>query len=343
MKIMINPQLHQFFNRCQTNLNNNRYNSFLGRVVTIENEAKVQKAMAKAGFPDFAGDPASWPSLFLSTEQFKQTPYHTHIKLDTINSNGFSFSQEWLPANQLFNVEAIHPDPNRELKDYMTLRALDEPYLASILSQDGEVWMIDVPSEANTIDPYAAKAHGDVVTFGLGIGYFIYMAMQNPSVTSITVVERSPEVIKMFQEHLLPQFPTHIPLYFEQGDAFDYFNDAYLSRFDYAFVDIWRSNEDGFERIEALLEQHLPAFEDVDFWIESSCMELVSGMIFIYFYHLAKHIPYSSPDPQLRKLYQKIQHYFGNIRQTIEEVEPLKEWMYDPQTIREILSICLDS
>ena len=95
--------------------------------------------------------------------------------------------------------------------------------------------MLDAPSEANTIDSYAKKATGAVLTYGLGIGYFIYMAMLNPNVESITVIENSMEVIQMFESYLLPQFPK-LPLTIIHGDAFNYHNEKYLDNFDYVFV-----------------------------------------------------------------------------------------------------------
>jgi hypothetical protein len=112
-----------------------------------------------------------------------------------------------LPANQLFNVSGIIFDQQRELNDWMQLRALDQPYPAAVLWQGDEVWMLDAPSESFTIDPYALKAKGNVLTFGLGIGYFTFMALLNPAVQSVTIVEKSASVIAMFKDYILPQFP----------------------------------------------------------------------------------------------------------------------------------------
>lgn len=338
MNIKLTKEINAFFDRCQNNINEDYQNDFLGAYVNPKNERQIQEALKKAKHPEFMGPPTTWPSLFISSEAFLNTPFHQQITLDTIKSKQFQYTTETMIAHELFNLSSIQPDPKRELKDYMKLRALDAPYDAAILLQDGNVWMLDVPSEAATIDPCAAKASGNVLTFGLGIGYFIYMAMLNPKVTSITVVEQSQEVIEMFQTYLYPQFPQHIKVNFICGDAFDYFNEATIASYDYVFVDIWRSNDDGFALIQALLEQYLPPFEKVDFWIEYSCFEFITTLMFYYFYHLARNKKSVHHDPYYQTIYRKIDTYFKNINRVIDQVDDLKFYLYDLETIRAIIA-----
>ncbi|MGL5978634.1 MAG: hypothetical protein ACRCZJ_06555 [Erysipelotrichaceae bacterium] len=338
MIIKKSNEMTAFMDRCNRHLQHDHNGAFLGRSVTAKNEKSVQAAMKKAGFPEFAGEPDTWPSLLLDTKAFQETPYQKNIRLDQIQSNGFRFVRETMQANTLFNADCLRPDPNRELQDWMVLRALDAPYEATVLLQDDEVWMLDVPSEANTIDPFAAKAQGDVLCFGLGIGYFIYMAALNPKVTSITVVEKSKEVIAMFQQDILPQFPAGLKLNIIEGDAFAYFNQATLSNYDYTFVDIWRSNDDGFEMIQALLEQYLPPFTTTDFWIEPNCMELLSGVVFLYFQNMYYQKKQTHPDPYINALLKKCVRYFDEIRGLVDDVTLIKDYMYHPEGLREILA-----
>jgi len=341
MKIELNTEIEQFFNRCMNHLMNESKNEFLGMTVIKENQFKLQQKMRKAGFQEFQGTPDTWPSLFISTEDYLKSPYNANINLDKIEDEEFSFSKEIMNANELFNVSSIHPDENRELNEWMTLRALDQPYEAVFLWQGNDIWMLDSPSEANTNDPYAKKAHGHVVTFGLGIGYFVYMAMRNPMVESITVIERSASVISMFNKFILPQFPKHIPLTILKGDAFDYFNNSFINQFDYAYVDIWQSNDDGFAIIEKLLEQYLPKFDKVDFWIESSCFESLPALIFLYFNSIAHKRQARHESPEYDHLLKKIAHYFSAIDQTVSDVNELKNYMYDQETLRKIVAIKL--
>jgi len=338
MKIKTNPELERFFASCKHHLTHETKNDFLGLLVTQQNEAQIQQKMKEAGFAEFEGPPSSWPSLFISTQAFLRSPYHSNVHLDKIQNQGFRLTTETLESHELFSVSSIHSDPHRELNDWMTLRALDEPYKATFLWQDKEVWMLDAPSEANTMDPYAKKAKGNVLTFGLGIGYFIYMAMMNPEVTSITVIEKSRAVIDMFEKVLLPQFPKHPTLTIIEGDAFNFFDEEFMKDYDYTFVDIWQSNEDGFKMIMRLLEQYLPPFEKVDFWIESSCFEFIPALIYLTFESSAHHRVMKHPDKLYQKVLKKISKVMDELDETVTEVDRLKTLMYDPETLRKIIA-----
>lgn len=338
MKIQKNLEIDQFFQRCLKNLKKEDKNRFLGAKVTRKNEHYLQQQMKESGFQEFLGPSEQWPSLFIHSQDVKNSPYNSTVKLNMVENEEFRFSVELLPANQLFNVSGIIFDQNRELNDWMQLRALDEPYMANVLWQGDEVWMLDAPSESNSIDPYASKAHGDVLTFGLGIGYFTFMALLNPKVTSVTIIEKSLSVITMFKQYILPQFPERDRIRIIEGDAFEYFNEAFMNDFDYVFVDIWKSGDDGFLIIEQMLEQYLPPFEKVDFWIESSCFEFIPTLILLYFNAWTNNKNMNHQDPLYNRMLQKISKYFEKENVIISDVDSLKERMYDSNTLRRIIS-----
>jgi hypothetical protein len=339
MKIQKNIEIDQFFQRCLNNLKKEDKNRFLGAKVTKKNENYLQQQMRKSGFQEFFGPLEQWPSLFIRSQDVINSPYNSSIKLNMIKNEEFRFSSELLPANQLFNVSGIIYDQKRELNDWMQLRALDEPYLANVLWQGDDVWMLDAPSESNTIDPYASKAHGNVLTFGLGIGYFAFMALLNPKVSSVTIIEKSTSVITMFNEFILPQFPFRDRITIIEGDAFEYFNEAFIHKFDYVFVDIWKSGDDGFLMIEKMLEQYLPPHDKVDFWIESSCFEFVPALIMLYFRSVAHHKVEHHSDPLYQRILVKISKYFEKENIILSDVDSLKDRMYDLGILREICSM----
>ncbi len=341
MKIKRTKAIDQFFNRCHHNIQNEAKNRFLGMTITKETESKIQQALKKAGFNDFSGPKESWPSLFISAKEYQNSPYNRTIKLDKIQSAEFRYQVETINPNELFSISSIQYDPKRELNDSMRLVALDEPYEAAFLYQNDEVWMLDAPSEAETINPYAKKAHGNVLAFGLGIGYFPFMAMLNPNVKRITVIEKSKAVIDLFNTFIKPQFPKNISFDIIESDAFDYFNEADLNDYDYVFVDIWQSNDDGLLLIEKLLENVLPEFDKVDFWIETSCFEVMPTLMFYYFESLSRNKTFKPEDKDYRRITQKIDRYFKSIDLTIENEDVLKDYMYETRVHREILSIKL--
>ena len=338
MLITHSKKMDKFFDRCLSNMQKDTVNQFLGKRVLKSNEAYMQKKMKKAGFQEFNGDVSEWPSLFISTKEWINSPYHKQINLENISSKHFSYVKEPINPNELFNVDAVQKDQNKELSDYMILRAMDEPCDAIYLLQDEKDWMLDAPSEARTNDRPASIARGNIITFGLGIGYFAYMALRNPNVTSITIVERSSEVIDLFKTAILPQFDIDKPIHIINGDAFDYFNEETLSKYDYCYVDIWQSGYDGLFLIEKLLEQYNPPLETCDFWIEDSCFNTIWSLIFVHFdelYHNRTNAVYD----EYTNIMKKIRIYFNSNPNTYENEEDLKFFMYDNQTIRNILAI----
>lgn len=337
MKIKQSKEIDAFLERCRNNLTNDAKNNFLGMRVTPSTEKSIQRKLHKAGFAEFAGDKETWPSLFLSADEWEHSPYHDAIHLDMVKSNHFSFETGTIKGNELFNVDCIQKDSNRELNDWMKLRAMDRNFEAIYLYQDDQDWMLDAPSEAATNNIPASKAHGKVLTFGLGIGYYMFMALENPDVESITCIEKAPEVIQMFERFLLPQFKDSSKIHIEQGDAYEKWNEDYLSQFDCVYTDIWESSMDGLNIITDLLEKHNPPFEASDFWIEDSCFEVMWTLIWFYFDDLY-HNTSKPMNPEYNRYMKKIRHHFNNLDKEITEMDELKFYMYDNKTIREILS-----
>lgn len=73
--------------------------------------------------------------------------------------------------------------------------------------EDGQEWMAIKPNEIETMRQPIARAAGQVVAFGLGMGYYAFMVSEKPEVKTLTIVERDENVIALFREHILPQFP----------------------------------------------------------------------------------------------------------------------------------------
>ncbi len=338
MNIKETPSINQFINRCLINLENEHKNDFIDLYVDKNNEDTIKGLMKKAGFADFMVPKDQWPSLFIKTNEHLNSYYHKNINLEMINEPPFKIKYQTIKANYLFNNDTIKPDLNRELNDYMILRALDEDYQALFLYQNDKVWMIDAPSENNTIDPISKKAQGNILTFGLGIGYYVCMACLNPTVRSITVIERSKEVINMFNKHILPQIPNNQIVRIINDDAFNFYNKDNIDRFDHVFVDIYQSNNDGLKIIEKLLMKYNPSINKLDFWIEYSCFEILPTLILLYYCQLLDRRSHSSLIKNYQKIFNKINKYFSLIDETIEDVGQLKTYMYDIKILRDVLA-----
>ena len=146
----------------------------------------------------------------------------------------------------------------------------DYPYPAVL--EGGREWMTLMPNETNTTKPALDAARGKVLTYGLGLGFFAYMASIKNEVTSVTVVERSEDAIALFKEHILPQFSDPRKVTVVCSDAFEFAekqmeNGAY----DMVFTDLWHDPSDGVELYLKMkeYENKLPNAQFV-YWIEKT-------------------------------------------------------------------------
>jgi hypothetical protein len=342
MKIQRSPDIEAFFRRCRKNLTHDQKNTFVGKAITPDSHDATRRQMKVAGFAEFQGEESTWPSLWINTRDFLNRPYAKTIRWEGISTGTFRFDRLTLTAGELFNAHAIVMDPQRELNESMMLRALDEPYEAPFLWQGTDAWMMDVPSEAYTMDPLAEKAKGHVLAIGLGIGYYPFMALRNPNVTDVTVLEKAPEVIELFESVLHAQFPRAKDLKVIEGDAFEVFTPEGLAPYDTVFVDIWRSAEDGYPLIERLLGQFSPPLIKLDLWIEDSCFEFMPSLIFLYFEALMHHRSCRHHDPFYARQLRKIAAYFEKDLSTVTTVEGLKHRMYDQAILRAIAATLVD-
>ena len=121
-----------------------------------------------------------------------------------------------------------------------------EPFPFLAVLEGGNEWMTLTPVDMDTSQEAISRARGRVITFGLGLGYFAFHASEKEEVSELTVIEKNPEVIRLFCEVLLPHFPHKEKIRIIEGDAFRYAEEEMpLYGYDFAFVDTWRDVSDG--------------------------------------------------------------------------------------------------
>src|SRR5699024_7034403 len=84
------------------------------------------------------------------------------------------------------------------------------------LKHRGKILMSDTPMERRTNRQFVWNAHGDVLIGGLGLGMIVVAIQDNPEVKSITVLEKSGEVISLITEQI--SFPEKVKII--QADVF---------------------------------------------------------------------------------------------------------------------------
>ncbi len=121
----------------------------------------------------------------------------------------------------------------------------EKPVTFPVLEEDGRVWMSVVHSEIASMAAGIAAAHGRVVTFGLGLGYYAFMAAAKDDVSHVTVIERNPDVIALFETYILPQFPFAEKIEIIEADAFQFLEETEDGAYDFGYADFWEGTEDG--------------------------------------------------------------------------------------------------
>lgn len=146
-----------------------------------------------------------------------------------------------------------------------------EKYTYPAVFENGREWMTLQPNEITTHQKAISAAHGRVLTFGLGLGYFAYHASEKDEVESVTVVDVSEDVIALFREWILPRFPHREKLRFVCRDAFEFAATEVAGNFDFVYTDIWHDAGDGKELYLKMkpYEKNCPGTE-FEYWLEDT-------------------------------------------------------------------------
>jgi hypothetical protein len=216
----------------------------------------------------------------LDKRMFADDPYYSLIKFPEVSEGRWSFArQSYAP------FELIPYDDIEVLDDFTEIPKVgffDEEFIYPTVLQDDNEWMMVTPEETGTIRSAIEAASGDVVTFGLGLGYYPFMVSLKRDVRSVTVIELDDTVAELFQKHLLPQFPNKEKIHIVVSDGFVYARDIMPGKhFDHAFVDMWHDASDGLPMYIRMkkLESYNPDSK-FEYWIERSILSRLRWFVF---------------------------------------------------------------
>ena len=207
----------------------------------------------------------------INVNDYKDNYYRNHICPKEYKDKKYQLTYLKMNPYQCFPYDDILIDENFVEVSQIGYFDTSFKYLAVI--KDDVVWMSTDPNEINTMDSSIKKAKGNVLAFGLGLGYFPIMCASKKEVTSVTIVEKDPEIIKIFKKHILPLFEYKEKIHIIEDDAFRYARGD-LSRYDYLFIDIWHNPEDGlpmYLKFKKILKGKTIA---TDYWLEKSILAM---------------------------------------------------------------------
>ena len=202
----------------------------------------------------------------LDKRAFRENPYLACVKIPTVTEGNFTLTEGRYAKGEIFQYDM--PDFEAEYT-VPKLGFFSSPVRFPAIYEGNVPWMSVCPSEILSMQADIAAARGNVLVLGLGLGYYPFMISGRPEVEDITVVERSPEIVKLFEEHLLPQFPFGFKIETAECDAYDYLDAAEPGEFDFVYCDLWMGAADGAEHYRRLKEYEtkLPGTR-FRYWIE---------------------------------------------------------------------------
>ena len=221
-----------------------------------------------------------WPSLAkLQPWVYKDNAYCRHVPFPNVTKGRWTLCQKTYAPYELF----VRGADTRcsDGKEIPSIGFFDTAFSYPAVLEDGREWMTVTPNEIETMRAPLAEAKGKVLTLGLGLGYFAFMAAEKDTVESVTVVERDETVISLFTEHLLPHFPNGRKIRIQKGDAISYLDKGTKGeKFDFAFADLWHDASDGVPLYLAIKKREMGLSFPMRYWIESSLLSHIRWRLF---------------------------------------------------------------
>ena len=231
---------------------------------------------------DFMSPEDAWDAMFryiaVHTEYYDaslitKNPYYTHVKAPTAKKGNIKLTTTDYLAGEFF--QTYHKKYTRtDPFGYANIGFFDGKVKFPVLLENGKVWMSVVISEIESMEKPIELAHGKVITYGLGLGYYAFMAAEKPEVESVTVVEMNPKVISLFEKHLLPQFPHKEKIHIVEADALEFIDQQEDGEYQVAFSDFWGGVTDGLELYLKFMPK-TARFKKTrhEYWIETCFLE----------------------------------------------------------------------
>lgn len=209
---------------------------------------------------------------YSDVNKYLENEFKKSVNIKEITQNSYKLHYLSYPSFSFFPLDDIRVDEKDYYREYSSISFFNKDYKYLTLSKNNNIWMCITPNEINTMKPHLDKAKGQVVTFGLGLGYFAFMASNKKEVQKVTIIEKDESVINLFKINLLPLFTNKNKIEIINIDAFDFIKKDKLANFDYAFFDLWHNAEDGLPLYIKIKEMNIEC--PMGYWIEESLIAM---------------------------------------------------------------------
>jgi hypothetical protein len=140
-------------------------------------------------------------------------------------------SGDWSVETFEVSKEAAEFENMRAMFSY-SARTID-PGTYKKLKRNGTIVMSNTPVEIDDFRRFVSFAHGDILVNGLGLGVLLKALLNKPEDKSVTVIEKSEDVIKLVAPYIKDKRVKII-----HADAFTW-KPPKIQKYDYVWHDIW--------------------------------------------------------------------------------------------------------
>lgn len=246
----------------------------------------------------------------LDINEYKNNPYVKNIKLDkVIVDKNHKFENLNYNPFECFLYKNI--EIGNDYLEHYKLGYFNDNYSYITLLEDESIWMLITPHEINTMKEAVEKAHGKVITFGLGLGYYAYMCSLKENVESVTIIEKDKKTIELFKEFILPQFKNKEKIIIINDDAIKYCENKI--DYDYGFVDIYKDEQDGLVLYIKMYQNLVKQNFHVDYWIEEGMIIILRRALITLLYEITHNLYNECNDTFFDELISKFNEVTKNL------------------------------
>lgn len=213
-----------------------------------------------------------FPSMIkhLDTKEYINNDYYKNIKFNKTTNSDWKLSYDKYVPYQAFVYDDFKYESDGRVIPQIGF--FNETFKYPAIYQNNRLWMSITPNEIETMKEPINIVSGNVLAFGLGMGYFAYMVSNKENVKSVTIIEKDENVIELFKKVLLPQFKHIEKINIIHSDAFDYMENEFLdNKYDYVFTDIYHDASDAID-VYLKMKEYEKKYNNTRFvyWIENT-------------------------------------------------------------------------
>ena len=206
----------------------------------------------------------------MDATQFQKNPYLSCVKIREQKQGNILLTNSFYKKGEFFQYDMP------SLRDEIVVPKIGfftKKVSFPAVYEGNTPWVSVCPSEIFSMEPDVNAAYGNTLVLGLGLGYYPFRISFSEKVKSITIVEKNPDIISLFQKEILPQFPHREKIRVVEEDAFDFLKKTSPGKFNFCYADIWEGWEDGAKAYQKIEKEEIRLKgTDFRYWIKDEIL-----------------------------------------------------------------------